>query len=137
MKRCAPEIWEKLHRFCCTQKSAQPKKLSSPGQVPGLEISKNSGSVGKTPHVKMTSPWFNPSLGFAFFQKSVFWVEVLRDAFTQDGTLGTWDGQTDTPCLSARDPQKPAFFSLQMGIRIDKSMPRVREFEIFRMSIRT
>ena len=101
------------------------------------KISKKSGSVGKTPHVKMTSPWFNPSLGFAFFQKSVFWVEVLRDAFTQDGTLGTWDGQTDTPCLSARDPQKPPFFSLQMGIRIDKSMPRVREFEIFRMSIRT
>ena len=85
----------------------------------------------------MTSPWFNPSLGFAFFQKSVFWVEVLRDAFTQDGTFGTWDGQTDTPYLSARDPQKPAFFSLQMGIRIDKSMPHVREFEIFRMSIRT
>ena len=85
----------------------------------------------------LASPRFEPDLAFAFFQKSVFWVEVLRDAFTQDGTLGTWDGQTDTPCLSARDPQKPAFFSLQMGIRIDKSMPRVREFEIFRMSIRT
>ena len=100
---------------CCAQLSATSKRSQ-----------KNSGSVGKTPHVKMTSPWFNPSLGFAFFQKSVFWVEVLRDAFTQDGTFGTWDGQTDTP-----------FFSLQMGIRIDKSMPRVREFEIFRMSIRT
>ena len=111
---------------CCAQLSATSKRSQ-----------KKSGSVGKTPHVKMTSPWFNPSLGFAFFQKSVFWVEVLRDAFTQDGTLGTWDGQTDTPCLSARDPQKPPFFSLQMGIRIDKSMPRVREFEIFRMSIRT
>ena len=85
----------------------------------------------------LASPRFEPDLAFAFFQKSVFWVEVLRDAFTQDGTLGTWDGQTDTPCLLARDPQKPAFFSLQMGIRIDKSMPRVREFEIFRMSIRT
>ena len=94
----------------------------------------NSGSVGKTPHVKMTSPWFNPSLGFAFFQKSVFWVEFLRDVFTQDGTFGQWDGETDTPCLSARDPQKPPFFSLQMGRSIDKSMPHVREFETFRMS---
>ena len=111
---------------CCAQLSATPKRSQ-----------KNSGSVGKTPHVKMTSPWFNPSLGFAFFQKSVFWVEFLRDVFTQDGTFGQWDGETDTPCLSARDPQKPPFFSLQMGIRIDKSMPRVREFEIFRMSIRT
>ena len=33
LKRCAPEIWGKLHKFCCTQKSAQPKKISSPGQV--------------------------------------------------------------------------------------------------------
>ena len=111
---------------CCAQLSATSKRSQ-----------KNSGSVGKTPHVKMTSPWFNPSLGFAFFEKSVFWVEFLRDAFAQDGALDTRDAQTDTPCLSARDPQKPAFFSLQMGIRIDKSMPRVREFEIFRMSIRT
>ena len=111
---------------CCAQLSATPKRSQ-----------KNSGSVGKTPHVKMTSPWFNPSLAFTFFQKSVFWVEFLRDVFTQDGTFGQWDGMTDTPCLSARDPQKPPFFSLQMGIRIDKSMPRVREFEIFRMSIRT
>ena len=35
LKRCAPEIWEKLHKFCCTQKSAQPKKISSLGNADG------------------------------------------------------------------------------------------------------
>ena len=35
MKRSAPQIWEKLHKFCYTQKSAQPKRSqsrSSPGK---------------------------------------------------------------------------------------------------------
>ena len=98
------------------------------------KISTIPGPVGKTPHVKMTSPWFNPSLGFAFFSKVSFLGRGFEGRFHPGRNVGTWDGQTDTPCLSARDPQKLPFFSLQMGIRIDKSMPRVREFEIFRMS---
>ena len=111
---------------CCAQLSATSKRSQ-----------KNSGSVGKTPHVKMTSPWFDPNLGFAFFSKVSFWVEFWRDALNLAMALDTLDGQTDTPCLSARDAQRPPFFSLRLGISIDKSVPRVREFEIFRMSIRT
>ena len=58
----------------------------------------------------MTSPWFNPSLGFAFFQKSVFWVEVLRDAFSQDGTFGHGtDRPTHRACRHATHRNPPSF----------------------------
>ena len=68
---------------CCAQLSATPKRSQ-----------KNSGSVGKTPHVKMTSPWFNPSLGFAFFSKVSFLGRGFEGRFHPGWNV--WDmGRTD------------------------------------------
>ena len=34
LRRCAPHIWGKLHKFCCTQKSAQPKRSEISKRAP-------------------------------------------------------------------------------------------------------
>ena len=84
---------------CCAQLSATPKRSQ-----------KNSGSVGKTPHVKMTSPWFNPSLGFAFF-RSQFLGRVFEGHFHPGRNVWTM-GRRDrhTVPVGTRPTETPLLF---------------------------